>query len=146
MRTDRPGGPIRWRVHLPAPPEKVFETLTSDEGRAAFWAESTVERDGAIHFRFINGLEYESKVLEQHGPDVFALEYFGGIARFELAPDGKGGTDLLLTHSGVLPEDWNEVHAGWLNVLFPLKAWLAGELDLRNHDPKRTWDDGYADQ
>jgi hypothetical protein len=41
---------------------------------------------------------------------------------------------------------WHEVHAGWLNVLFPLKAYVAHGVDLRNHDPRRTWDEGYADQ
>ena len=34
----------------------------------------------------------------------------------------RGGADLLLTHEGIALEEWNEVHAGWLNVLFPLKA------------------------
>jgi hypothetical protein len=55
-------------------------------------------------------------------------------------------TDLLLTHSGVPEDEWVEVHAGWLNVLFPLKAWLKFGVDLRNHDATRTWDQGYADQ
>lgn len=29
------GGPIRWRMHIPAPPERVFDLLTSAaaEGR-----------------------------------------------------------------------------------------------------------------
>ena len=75
-----------------------------------------------------------------------ALDYFGAVARFELTPDGRGGTDLLLTQDGVPVAEWDEVHAGWLNVLFPLKAWLAHGVDLRNHDPARSWDRGYADQ
>jgi uncharacterized protein YndB with AHSA1/START domain len=146
MRDDRPGGPIRWRMHLPVPPERVFAALDSDQGRAAFWAESAVEKDGAIHFRFINGYRCTSEVLTRRPPHEWAIDYIGGVARFELAPDGAGGTDLLLTHGGIGPEEWNEVHAGWLNVLFPLKAWLAHGVDLRNHDPARSWDQGYADQ
>ena len=47
---------------------------------------------------------------------------------------------------GVGLEAWQEVHAGWLNVLFPLKAFVVHGVDLRNHDPTRVWDDGYADQ
>ena len=39
-----------------------------------------------------------------------------------------------------------EVSAGWLNVLLPMKAWLQYGIDLRNHDPERTWDDGVVDQ
>ena len=146
MKGDRVAGPIRWRMHIPASPEKVFAALDSGEGRARFWAETADETDGHIDFRFINGYTCRSKVLERRHPFVLGIDYFGGPARFELTPDGKGGTDLLLTHDGVAPEEWNEVHAGWLNVLFPLKAWVVHGVDLRNHDSARTWEQGYADQ
>ncbi|MFS8572492.1 MAG: SRPBCC domain-containing protein [Clostridia bacterium] len=139
------GGPIRWRLHVPAPPEEVFDILDSDEGRARFWTESAVMVDDVIEFRFINGYVYRSKVLERERPRVWAIEYLGGTARFELTPDGAGGTDLLLTHEGVAPEEWIETHAGWLNVLFPLKAWAGYGIDLHNRDPLRSWDDGYVD-
>jgi uncharacterized protein YndB with AHSA1/START domain len=140
------GGPIRWRMHLPVPPERVFDALASEEGRASFWAESAVERDGAIEFTFVNGHRTRSRIVERDRPRVFALDYMGALARFELTADGRGGTDLLLTQEGVAREEWSEVHAGWLNVLFPLKAWLVFGVDLRNHDGERTWDQGYADQ
>lgn len=146
MRGDHPGGPIRWRMHLAAAPEKVFAALASAEGRAAFWAESAIERDGHIEFEFINGYRYSGKILRLEPPHLFELEYFGGPARFDLSTDGDGGTDLLLTHQHPDEVSWNEVHAGWLNVLFPLKAWVVHGLDLRNHDPARSWNQGYADQ
>jgi uncharacterized protein YndB with AHSA1/START domain len=146
MRGDSPGGPIRWKLHVPAPPEKVFATLNSDAGRASFWAESAREIDGVIHFEFVNGMSNRSRILERKDGSVFVIDYFGGEARFELAPDGKGGTDVTLTHRDVPLEDWNEVHAGWLNVLFPLKAWVAFGIDLRNHDRERLWDHGFVDQ
>ncbi len=145
MPHEKIGGPIRWRLHLPVAADTVFEALASDAGRAAFWAETAVERAGTIHFRFANGETADCRVLEARPPEVFALEYFGGIARFELAADGRGGTDLVLTHTGVPADDWIETHAGWLNVLLPLKAWLVGAVDLRNHDRRRSWDRGYAD-
>ncbi len=63
-----------------------------------------------------------------------------------LKSDGKGGSDLTLSHDSGSIESWHEEHAGWLNVLFPLKAWVDHGIDLRNHDPERTWDNGYADQ
>lgn len=146
MRGDSIGGAIRWRMHLAASPEAVFAALDSDEGRAAFWAESAIERDGHIEFRFVNGYECRCEILERRAPILLVLEYMGSPARFELTSDGTGGTDLLLTHDGVAAHEWHEVHAGWLNVLFPLKAWVQHAVDLRNHDPTRSWDDGYADQ
>jgi uncharacterized protein YndB with AHSA1/START domain len=146
MRDDTAGGAIRWRMHLPVAPEIVFQALATDDGRAAFWAESAVEADGRIEFRFITGETFTGNVLQRDAPFLFEIEYYGGPARFELTPDGSGGTDLLLTHRGVPLEEWEETHAGWLNVLFPLKAWLAHGVDLRNHDSARTWNQGYADQ
>jgi hypothetical protein len=87
-------------------------------------------------------MSYDIRILAPEPPSLLVLDYFGSTARFELTPDGAGGTDLSLTHTEVSPEDWNEVHAGWLNVLFPLKAWVGFSVDLRNHDPRRLWDDG----
>jgi len=146
MQGDLPGGPIRWRMHIPAPPERVYRALDSDQGRASFWAESAVEHDGVIEFKFINGIEFGARIVERVEPRRFALEYFEGVATFELNESDRGGTDLLLIHEGVSIEEWNETHAGWLNVLFPLKAMLAFGVDLRNHDPARVWEQGYADQ
>ena len=139
------GGPIVWRVHLTAPPERVFAALDTDVGRAAFWAESAVEVAGGIEFRFRNGVVHRSRIVEREAPRSLVLEYFGSPVRFELAPDGAGGTELRLTHEGVRAEEWAEVHAGWLNVLFPLKAWVVHGVDLRAHGAGRTWDAGYAD-
>lgn len=139
------GGPIRWRMHVPVAPEKVFGALATDAGRASFWAVSARETSGCIEFQFPNGVVHRSRILEREAPRLLVLDYFGSPARFELTPDGEGGTELQLTHEGVRAEEWIEVHAGWLNVLFPLKAWVAHGVDLRNHAPGRSWDQGYAD-
>lgn len=137
---------VRWRIHLRVPPETVYRMVATDAGRAAFWAESAVEREGVVHFRFVNGREDRSPVREARPPDRFALDYFNTRAVFDLEDDGRGGTDLTLTNTGFRPQDRAELLAGWLNVLFPLKAAVDFGVDLRNHDPDRTWDRGYADQ
>ena len=146
MHGDRPGGPIRWRMHIPVPPARVYDALATDAGRASFWAESAVEHGGMIDFRFANGHQYRAQILERRRPRRFALHYFEGRVVFELDASADGGTELFLVHTDVGHAHWNEVHAGWLNVLFPLKAMLAFGVDLRNHDPARSWDQGYADQ
>src|SRR5262245_37610905 len=124
MHGDAIGGPIRWRMYLPVPPEKIYAALDSDEGRAAFWAESAIEGIGVITFHFINGYRTVSPIVERQPPYLWAIDYLGGVVRFELTPDGAGGTDLFLVHTGITEEEWNETHAGWLNVLFPLKVWV----------------------
>lgn len=136
---------IIWRLHLKSPPEVVFAAIDSEEGRVRFWAESAVETEGTIRFEFINGVSWTGRVLRRERPQRWAVEYFGSEAEFKLSEDGAGGTDLTLVDRGVAATDRLEVTAGWLNVLLPLKAYVDFGIDLRNHDPSRTWNEGYVD-
>ena len=52
---------IVWRLHLAAPVSRVYQALSTDAGRASFWAESAVEHDGVIHFVFPNGVEWQGR-------------------------------------------------------------------------------------
>jgi hypothetical protein len=64
------------------------------------------------------------------------------------AADGAWTARTLLVlrdDPGVCPDEWVETHAGWLNVRFPLKAWVVHGVDLRNPGTDRSWDRGYAD-
>jgi uncharacterized protein YndB with AHSA1/START domain len=146
MHGDIVGGPIHWRLFIPVAPDRVFAALATASGRERFWAESAQEADNHIEFVFPGGIRHRARILQQSPSSRFVLTYFGGTASFELSPTADHGTDLLLTHEGLDAAEWNEVHAGWLNVLFPLKAWLAFGVDLRNHSAARTWMHGYADQ
>ncbi len=137
---------IRWRLHLMSAPPLVYRMLATAEGRARFWAESAVEDDGTIVFTFPDGQMWRGDILDDTPPHRYAVRYYGGcIATFELADDGAGGTDLTLTDVGE-PEEWRtEVIAGWVSVLLALKATVDFGVDLRNHDPQRTWSEGFAD-
>ena len=137
---------IRWRLHLRSSPAAVYRTLATDEGRARFWAEGAVESGDEIAWRFPSGLTARTRVLEATPSRRFSVEYLGGsVATFELSDDGAGGTDLTLTDTGVAEEDRIETAAGWVSVLLALKAAVDFGVDLRSHDPRRTWDQGYAD-
>ncbi|HET9908809.1 MAG TPA: SRPBCC domain-containing protein [Anaerolineales bacterium] len=137
---------IRWKLHLKSSPQVVYQKLSTDEGRASFWAESAMEENGVIHFVFPNDAEWKGKILDKEPPHQFKVEYYGGsITTFELHPDDVGGTDLTLADQGVHPEDRTEVIAGWISVLMALKAYVDFGVDLRTHDRSRTWDEGYAE-
>jgi Uncharacterized conserved protein len=137
---------IRWKIHLKSSPQTVYEKLSTNEGRAGFWAESALETDGIIHFVFPNRAEWKGRILERERPHKYVVEYYGGsTTTFELGSDGSGGTDLALTDQGVSEEDRAEVMAGWVSVLMALKASVDCGIDLRDHDPRRTWDEGYVE-
>ena len=142
----RPDGSICWRAHLASPPEQVYALLASPGGRARFWAESAESDGETIEFRFVDGTVLQSRVLEHAPPHRFALTYFGGsTVIFTLSEDGAGGTDLMLTETGVADDERLENLAGWVSVLLGLKAAADFGVDLRNRDPQRTWATGYVD-
>lgn len=137
---------IRWKLHFRSEPAAVFDALATAQGRARFWAESAEERDWVVHFVLPGGLESRGRVLDSLHGRRFVAEYFGWSVRFDLSPDGVGGgTDLEMTCRGVAAQDRVEVIAGWVSVLMAMKAAVDFGVDLRNHDPERTWWQGYAD-
>jgi hypothetical protein len=114
----------------------VHKFLSTDEGRKKFWAESAIETDGAIEFKFTNGQSGRSPVIEYAPPLRFAVQYFSGSrVIFELADDGCGGTDLTLTETNLPEEEKMANLTGWISVLLNLKAVVEFAIDLRNQDP-----------
>ena len=139
-------GVIVWRLHLKSSPSSTYQLLSTDEGRMRFWAEKSLERDGVIAWKFVDGSEFKSKILLKDPPRRFALEYFGGSrVTFETRDDGQGGTDLTVTDETKSREHFNEAVPGWVSVLMALKATSDFSVDLRSHDTRRTWDQGYCD-
>ena len=95
---------------------------------------------------FPDGRQVDCKVQRSEPHSLFEFSYFESIVTVQLESDQQGGTDLTVTNWDVPERDYQEVHAGWLSVLLPLKAAADFNVDLRNHDGVRTWRDGYVDQ
>lgn len=136
---------IVWKLHFRAPPADVYQALSTDSGRRQYWAETADETDGDIHYVFLNGIENTGRILAAQPERRFRVTYFGWTVTFELATDDDGGTDLTMTCEGVADEDRVEVIAGWISWLMAMKGAVDFGIDLRNHDPSRTWFSGYAD-
>lgn len=135
---------FEWRISFGTPAEKVYHALASGEGRAAFWAEKAVETDGVIDFHFPNGERYEAEILEQTPLQRFSLRYFGAVTTFDITEDGTGSV-MTLSVSEAPEDDWLESYAGWISVLMNMKAVLDFGADLRNHDARKSWDQGFVD-
>ncbi|MBW3565129.1 MAG: hypothetical protein KY459_10430 [Acidobacteria bacterium] len=137
---------IVWRLRLNAGPRAVFDLLSTDEGRASFWAERTEQHGDRLTFHFSNGEVLESRILDSTRPDRFSLTYFDeSTVVFELRSTDSGGTDLIFRESNLSLDGLHENRAGWVSVLLNLKAQSDHSIDLRNHDPRCTWSDGYVD-
>lgn len=146
MSSFQEAGVIRWKLHFRSPPEKVYQALATDEGRKSYWAESAKECNGELHYVFLNEIENRGRILEREPNRCFVVEYFGWHVTFDLAADAEiGGTDFTMTCRGVEEADLAEITAGWVSWLLTMKAAVDFGVDLRNHNHKRSWFTGYAD-
>lgn len=136
---------ILWNIHFRSSPQKVFDALTTDAGRAKYWAESTEEKDGHITFHIYNYPSFTGKILAKEPGRLFELEYFGTRVRFEIQSDGQEGTILHLYAEVSDHGLREEMTAGWVSVLMAMKAAVDFNVDLRNHDPEMAWAQGFAD-
>lgn len=138
------GPAIDWRVHLESPPEAVWRAWTTDEGRERFWAETSSGDEGGFELGFVNGEVLRVELVEARPPDRLVFSYFGGsTVTLDLSPDGEGGCDLRLREEGAPDPVGN--HAGWVSVLLACKASGDVGVDIRSHDPDRSWDQGFVD-
>ena len=146
LRTDLTRSPtIVWRLRLVSPPERVFAAWLAPADHQRFWCERSDVLPDGFRQHFIDGTVALCAVEAAEAPVRLRLRYF--MTRVEVDLERRGdGTDLTLTVRDVDRDEWNDVHAGWLNVLLPFKAWVDFGVDLRNHDPLRTWTQRYVDQ
>ncbi len=143
METNKP---VEWKVFLKSPRERVFEFLTTDQGRTKFWAESAIEAEGCIRFKFTDGRQYKAHIIEQSFPDTFALEYFHSLLIFHLADYGNNhGTDLVLINKNIPESKFKQVETSWISFLMALKSAVDFGIDIRSHDPRKNWSCKYID-
>ena len=136
---------IVWRLRLASPPERVFEAWLSPVDHARFWCERSDVLPDGFRQHFIDGTVEPCTVEEAKAGECIRLRYFKSRVDIHLERRGDG-TDLTVIVRNVDPHEWHDVHAGWLNVLLPFKAWVDFGIDLRSHDPLRTWAQRYVDQ
>ena len=138
-------GAVRWRVHFKSGPEAVYRFLSTDVGRASFWAEEAREEHSEIHWTFPNGNSGAMRVLDKVPFTRFSCEYVDdSIVEFELEEDGRGGTDLTMTNRGIAEEHLFRVAASWVSVLMNMKAVVDEGVDLRNHADDVNLDRGFV--
>lgn len=138
--------PIEWRVHLKSSPETAFDLWMTDEGRARFWAERSTGTTSGFALHFVNGQSLDVELGEVVRPHRLVFRYFrGSKVTVTFADDGQGGCDLHLVERDVPVAEHLENYAGWVSVLLAFKAAVDFGVDLRSHDPGRSWDRRFLD-
>ncbi|HET7628086.1 MAG TPA: SRPBCC domain-containing protein [Bacillales bacterium] len=130
---------ISHETYIQAPPEKVYETLTTAAGWNAWFTDgTTVDLEGDIRFRWQN-FGSERKTIEDGGPVLeavpykkFTFQWFPGetlcTVSLKLAPY-KEGTLLSIHETGYSTSDRDlsamaNCAAGWGEAMTLLKFYL----------------------
>jgi uncharacterized protein YndB with AHSA1/START domain len=133
--------PIQYNTYVDAPPQRVYETLTTAEGWDAWFtqgAEVDARPGGVMRFRWENFKvdrytgESGGPVLEAEAPRRFVFQWTAGDSlttiEFDLEPLGPR-TVVTVTESGhtLSPKDLEalvECASGWGEALTLLKVYL----------------------
>lgn len=133
-----------WKMHLKSSPEEVFQYLTTDEGREAFWAYKSIQRDNSFELTHYDGSICEVLTISKTKLK-FEFIYNRTIVAINLIDDGNGGTELLLNNKNIQDDDYEKVSNKWISTLLSLKAACDFKIDIRNQDPSKSYDIGYID-
>jgi uncharacterized protein YndB with AHSA1/START domain len=140
---------FKMRIFINKPVSKVFDAWTNDKIVSEWFTEKTViepRKDGRIYFEWTAGDNMEAKVVSISKNRLFTFP-FGNkgervTVRFKKA--GKGCVcELRQYNMKTGPQSKWYMHkgcaTGWTFFLTNLKAYLEHGIDLRGHDPKRSY-------
>lgn len=124
-------------VRIAAPPERVYEALTTTEGIRNWWtrdADLDSAIDGTGMFRFHDGASVTTVTIKELEPPLhvtwscvssFRPEWVGTTIHFDLRAE-KGGTAVSFAHRGFAQADehYAQTTTGWGVYLHSLQQYL----------------------
>ena len=142
------------KIEIRATPERVFKAWTSDKEIVKwFMTEAKLEpkKGGRFFMKFLTGATGDETVLAIRKNRSFRFTFGSDGETVEVTvKKTKLGTDCVLRQFGMkdTPDariNWHMgCRNGWVFFLTNLKAYLEKKIDLRSHDPKKTYLQGYV--
>lgn len=142
------------KIALAVPPERVFRAWT-DQSDIVNWflSKAILEpiKGGRFYMEFLTGQSGDERVLGIRKNIYFCFTFGKDGETVEVTlKKTKTGTDCILHQFGMKKTEKSRVmwhmgcRNGWVFFLTNLKAYLEHGVDLRSHDPKKTYKDGYV--
>jgi len=125
------------RMHFDAPPEAVFDALTTLSGLAGWWAPVSGSGTEGGELRFTMGYQEPlvihvdtarrpATVIWSVLACAFLPDWVGTTPSFTLSPADTGGCDFQFQHRGLTPqlECYSECRKGWDHFLPSLREYV----------------------
>jgi uncharacterized protein YndB with AHSA1/START domain len=139
---------FRLTTTLPAAPAAVYRAwLSSREHSAMTGGAATASASVGGHFTawdgYISGrnvaLKAPSHIVQTWRTTQFSASDPDSRLELSIRPSGKGGSELVLIHSGIPPEQVAGYRSGWVEHYFvPMKAYFASLRPARKPARKTT--------
>ena len=141
-------------IFIRANREKVYRAWTDEKMIVKWFTEKAViepRKGGRLYFEWIGGDKLETNVILARKPSKFVFPFGGKSVEVAISLSAaKGGTvvELHQYNMSTAPKTRVSMHMGckegWAFFLTNLKAFLEHGIDLRGHDPRRCYVQGYV--
>ena len=142
------------KIEIKVSPDKVYKAWT-DERLITRWfcvnAACEPRKNGRLYFEWLGGDKLETKILAANNNRLFRFPFGRNNEKVEVKfTKVRGGTLVTLRQYSMktTPEPKWSMHkgceTGWTFFLANLKAFLERRIDLRSHDPKKSYAQGYV--
>ena len=145
---------FRQRVFVKAEKERVFRAWTDDREIVKWFPERAViepRKGGRIYLEWIGGDKLDASIIQVRKPSRFVFPFGGKTVEVAVSfKTVRGGTVVELHQYGMPTTARAKAmfhtgcKEGWAFFLTNLKSYLEHRIDLRGHDPKRCYVQGYV--
>ncbi len=141
------------RIAIKASPAKLFRAWTHAKTVSAWFTEKTEmvpKTGGRVYFEWAAGDKFETNFISvvKNRRIIFPFGTKGEEVEVKFRKDGRGSIcELHQYNMPTSPKSKWEMHRGclqgWTFFLANLKAYLEHGVDLRGHDPKKSYRQDY---
>lgn len=132
---------LHW-IRVEAPPERVFDAISTEDGLASWWT-SDVEAEASEGSTAVFGFNDRAVVFRMRVDELSRParvrwtcvgdfpEWEGTRIEFELDPGADGGTEVTFTHAGWASTEgyFRQCNTDWGRLMYHLKDYVEGRRD-----------------
>jgi uncharacterized protein YndB with AHSA1/START domain len=145
---------FKMKIEIKATPQKVYKAWTDGREMAKWFpekAEIVPKKGGRIYLEWLGGVKMDDKVTAARKNSLFQFPF--GLKGEQVkitVKKVKGGSvcELHQFNMKTGPKDKVGMHmgcmSGWVFFMNNLKAFLEHGIDLRSHDLKKSYKQGYC--
>lgn len=145
---------FKLRIFINKPVSKVFNAWTDDRIVSRWFTEKTIiepRKNGRIYFEWLAGDKMDDKIISisKNRRFTFPFGRHGERVAVSFKKDGRGTIcELRQFNMKTTPKARWTMHRGciqgWTFFLANLKSYLEYGIDLRSHDPARSYKQDYV--